>query len=150
MIDQQTSGTANVGEGASAVEMRAAGFTYRQIAARMGVDVATAHRRVRRGLAKQRKEEIESRDDVRDLDLTKLAWLERRIMQDALDGDQGAARLLLACIQCRRQYVKDVPLPETKRTPDEVAADYEEWLERNGKHLDSENEVGRRNERVGS
>ena len=60
-----------------AIEMRSAGLTYRQIGAQLDVAPSTVHRLVKAEIATQRTEWTETREDVRDLDLRKLAWLER-------------------------------------------------------------------------
>jgi hypothetical protein len=96
-----------------AIELRSAGFTYQQIANQLNVTLSTAHGYVKREIAKQRQELAESRADVRDLDLNKLAWLERRLMQATNDGDWKAGRLLIASIQLRRLYMKDLPPKDT-------------------------------------
>ncbi|MCG8587423.1 MAG: hypothetical protein MI757_22175 [Pirellulales bacterium] len=94
-------------------EMRSAGFTYRQIADTLHVSLGTAHAYVKREMARRRQELAESREDVRDLDMAKLAWVERRLIQLAIEGDLKATRLLHNSIQIRRQYMKDLPVEKT-------------------------------------
>lgn len=102
-----------------ALEMRSVGFTYRQIADALGIALSTAHTYVKNEMVLQRQELAESREDVRDLDMQKLAWLERRLMQAANEGDLQAGRMLLGSIQLRRLYMKDLPPKQTRR--DEMA-----------------------------
>lgn len=89
------------------IQMRAAGMTYRQIAQRFDIGVATAHRQVTAALERRRDWLHESRDDVRDLDLQKLEWVETKLVREAAAGDLKATQVLLACIRMRRQYIRD-------------------------------------------
>ena len=98
---------------AAALELRACGHTYRAIAERLGVSVGMAHRRVKRAMARQRIEQQEALEDVRDLELVKLGHMERALMPDAADGDREAIRLVLQVMRFRRQWLKDVP-PEPR------------------------------------
>ena len=110
VAQQQQTPTVNAARPAErAIEMRSAGFTYRQIADALRVSVSTAHKYVQKEILKQRTALAESREDIRDLDLKKLAWLEQRLMQAASGGDLAASRLLLASVQLRRLYLKDLP-----------------------------------------
>ena len=92
-----------------AMEMRATGFTYRQIGETLGVCASTAHGYVKREISKNRTSLAETRLDARDLDLSKIAWLERKLTLAVNDGDLAAGRLLLAAIQLRRSYLKELP-----------------------------------------
>ena len=58
---------------AQALELRAAGATYRQIAQRLGVSVSTAHECVTRGLDRTRREPAEQ---LRELELERLDRLQ--------------------------------------------------------------------------
>ena len=107
---------------AAALELRACGHTYRAIAERLGVSVGMAHRRVKRAMARQRIEQQEALEDVRDLELVKLGHMERALMPDAADGDREAIRLVLQVMRFRRQWLKDVP-PEPREDEGREAAE---------------------------
>ena len=85
-----------------ALALRTEGLEYRQIAEAQGVAPSTAHRRVMRALRRQRVRQAELREDVRDIDLLKLARLEQAFWPAAMAGDLKAAQFIYRVINGRR------------------------------------------------
>jgi len=76
---------------AEAVELRAAGLSYRQIANRLGVDVAVAHRDVRKALKVYAERESVAVESARELEARRLdhalQQVARVLADDAIDHD---------------------------------------------------------------
>ena len=100
-----------------AIRLRSSGLSFREIAGEMGIDVAMAHRRVKRALIRQRCEREDRMQDVRDVELEKLRRIEKAILPEAFDGDQDAARLALRIMEMRRRLLRKQPLEDVQDDP---------------------------------
>ena len=96
-----------------ALKMRELGLNYRQIADRQQIATSTAFRRVQNGLEQQRQEAREAFDTIRELDLLRLQWIERRLMAETVRGDRISARLLLQVMRYRRVLLEERESSET-------------------------------------
>ena len=105
-----------------AFELRAGGLTYRQIATRQGVSPSAAYKRVRRAMERHRQQHAESREETRSLELTRLGWLEQRLIPAALRDDREAVRLVLRIIELRRRLLRDRAADEEAAGPPELQA----------------------------
>ena len=105
----------------NALRLRTLGLTYREIAIQLQVPVSTAYGRVMRGLRDLRHRQHEAPNDVRHIELLKLAHLERRVMAEAVSGDHAAIRLLLRIMDSRKRYLATcLPSTSSKEELDEL------------------------------
>jgi hypothetical protein len=80
---------------AQALQLRSLGLTYRQVASRLEVDVATAFRRVQRALAAIPYESVE---EYRRLEAERLDAILEMAMAFALSGEKGFLQAIDRCI----------------------------------------------------
>ena len=95
---------------ADALMFRSAGLSYREIARRQGVHASTAYARVQKAMRQERHAQYESPADFRDLELSKLARLERTVLSLALQGDMAAARVVIRITEMRLKLMQ-IPTP---------------------------------------
>ncbi len=131
----------------AALRLRTLGLTYREIAKQTGVPLSTAYSRVMRGLRDLRRRQHEAPADVRNIELLKLAQLERRVMAEAVSGDHGAIRLLLRIMDCRKRYLATcLPNTSSKEELEELLRVFTQPLESglfaDGKYPDDECDYG--------
>lgn len=93
-----------------ALMFRSAGLSYRDIARRQGVHPSTAYARVQKAMRDERHAQYESPADYRDLELSKLARLERTVLSLALQGDMAAARVVIRITEMRLKLMQ-IPTP---------------------------------------
>ena len=92
-----------------AFRLRSEGMTFREIANVMGVDPSMAHRRVKRQLSRQKRNLSDRQEEVREIELEKLRWIEQALLPDAKSGDYTAIKIVLRIMDMRRKYLKDIP-----------------------------------------
>jgi DNA-binding Lrp family transcriptional regulator len=85
-----------------ALQLRSQGLTYREIAARLGINESTAHRRVQRALEAIPFEEV---NDYRALEQIRLDALQLAIWDKAMSGDLRAIDRVLAIAQRRAKLL---------------------------------------------
>lgn len=90
-----------------ALEARAAGFEYYQIAAEMGVTVQTAQEYVKRGLKATLRE---AADDVRKLELKRLDMLMQVYFDQAMKGHGPSVDRVLVMME-RRARIEGIDAP---------------------------------------
>jgi hypothetical protein len=100
-----------------AIRLRSDGLSFREIATEMGMDVAMAHRRVKRAMLRRRCEQEDRMQDVRDNELEKLRRIEKAILPIAFEGDLEAGKFALRIMEIRRRYLKDQPLEDVPEDP---------------------------------
>ena len=100
-----------------ALELRKAGRTYRQIAARLQCSLGAAHKYVSSALAQLRGEVQESARELRELEIERLDDLERRLRARLKPGcsEADCARLALAILRVSESRRKLLGLDAPQR-----------------------------------
>jgi hypothetical protein len=109
---------------ARALELRAAGASYRTIADELHCSIAAAHGAVVRGL---RKWSTPVADELLPLELERLDQLQRSAWDQAIAGDDAARNFILRLME-RRSRLLGLDAPKKV----DVRAIIEEWSQREG------------------
>lgn len=96
-----------------ALDLRTQGKTFRQIAAELGVDVATAHRYVKAGLAELAEQQHAKARDLRALEIARLDALLAKVWPFAT----GDLRPLIAELEARQAELAELDPKKAKRSP---------------------------------
>lgn len=88
-----------------AVELRKAGFNYRQIGELLGVSHVAAGKAVKRALKTYSEQTKEATDDFRQLELERLDELNLAFWPKAVAGDIQAAKLILRVVEQRSRLL---------------------------------------------
>lgn len=96
-----------------ALDLRTQGKTFRQIAAELGVDVATAHRYVKAGLAELAEQQHAKARDLRALEIARLDALLVKVWPFAT----GDLRPLIAELEARQAELAELDPKKAKRSP---------------------------------
>lgn len=124
----QTSGAmiARASTTAQALELRMAGFSYPEIAAKLGIAVGTAHKYVAGSIAKTRQEAAETAEEIRTLEVSRLDKMLAVLAPMAESGDMQAIDRILKIQERRAAYLGlDAPkaqLVAVDSRPDTVKA----------------------------
>lgn len=89
----------------NALNLRKSGASFRQIGDQLGVDAATAYRDVQRALADLAKEQRESAEQLRQLELERLDALQIALWVQARQGNQGAVDRVLRIMERRARLL---------------------------------------------
>ena len=87
-----------------ALELRSAGVTYRDIAKRLGISVAAAHKIVSRGMGRLIAKCEEKAEMVRTMELDRLDKLQVSLWPSAVKGDAQAIDRVLKIMESRAKY----------------------------------------------
>lgn len=93
------------------IELRKAGFSYRQIGQQLDLDPSNAYRRVRRVLQKEIDSMSETTEQYRHLELLRLETIGAKIYQQAVNGDLQAIDRYIA-LSGRRARMLGVDAPQ--------------------------------------
>lgn len=130
-----------------ALRLRSSGLTYREVAAQMCCDVATAYRRVSRALGSIPREQA---DEYRALEALRLDELQQAIWNQAVNGDLKAVDRVLSIMKRRSQLLGlDVPRkliednPLSHMSAEEISAEIERITKKIREHDDCANDEPR-------
>jgi DNA-binding CsgD family transcriptional regulator len=90
---------------AQALQLRASGISYREIAVALDISLGAAHRVVQRGLERLVALSREEAEQLRRLELERLDGLVRGHYQRAVDGDVASAGVVLRTISERARLL---------------------------------------------
>ncbi len=111
-------------ESSEALQLRAAGLGYREIAAVVGCSASTAHSRVRKALSLVVYEHAE---EVRAVELERLDTLTRRCLELVADPDPGVALAAVAgCLRISERRAKLLGIDAPQRVAVETAVTIED------------------------
>lgn len=106
---------------ADAVEMRARGATYQQIADALGVDKKTAYRRVQAALAARARETVGDRDALIGHQVAMIEAVLEGMLPRLAAGDPRAADMVLRALERQaRLFGLDAPVRADVRVTDEM------------------------------
>lgn len=92
-----------------AVELRKAGYTFRQIGEALGISHVAASKAVRRALKRLNEQTEGETNELRALELERLNALNAAFWAKAMSGDVQAGRLVLRVIEQRARLLDLVP-----------------------------------------
>lgn len=96
-----------------ALDLRTKGLTFRQIATELGVDVATAHRYVKTGLAELAEQQHAKARDLRALEIARLDELLVKVWPFAT----GDLRPLIVELEARQAELAELDPKKAKKSP---------------------------------
>lgn len=87
------------------LELRLAGFSYKQIGTALGISAQAAHKHVTKGLEDLRASTKEKAENVRDMELARLDQMLLRQYQRAVEGDRDSIETVLKIMARRAKYL---------------------------------------------